>query len=42
MWEFIGKLAAITVAVNITLTWLIVILTGARKSNQPWPDRENL
>lgn len=42
MLEFIGKLAAITVAVNITLTWAIVVFAGTRKPRNPWPDRENL
>lgn len=42
MWEFVGKLVAITVAVNITLTWAIVVFAGTRKQVHPWPARENL
>jgi hypothetical protein len=42
MWEFIGKLTAITVAANITLTWAIVVFAGTRKPRDPWPARENL
>lgn len=42
MWEFVGKLVAITLAVNISATWVIVLWAGTRRQRQPWPDRENL
>jgi hypothetical protein len=41
--DFIGKLVAITFAVNVTLTWAAIMFNSLRQSRKdPWPDRENL
>jgi hypothetical protein len=42
MWEFIGQVAVITFAVNVTLTWHSIIAATLRRNFNPWPDRENL
>ncbi len=42
MWDFIGKLIAITIAANLTLTWAIVVFAGTRKPQNPWPAREDI
>lgn len=42
MLEFIGKLLAVTLAVNFTIAWTSLMLSSVRKTTNPWPDRENL
>lgn len=42
MWEFMLKLAAVTVAVNVTIVWAAVVISGLRRPQNPWPQRENL
>ena len=42
MWEFIGQVAVVTFAVNVTVTWHAIMAAAFRRTVNPWPDRENL
>lgn len=42
MIEFIVKTLTVTIAVNLTIMWTLMIHAGLFKPRNPWPERENL